>query len=89
MKKNKQNKKAFDESFDQGEVEIDFSSGFVTEGLGKTIKLPPLDIPSWMHLEISRLAKRQGNNRSSVIRQLLYASLMRRKKSTQNDLGKS
>ena len=51
-KKNKQKKKDFDERFDAGEESIDFSSGVITEGLSKTFKLPPMDIPVWLSVEI-------------------------------------
>jgi len=70
-KKNKQNLKEFDKSFDNGKKEIDFSKGIVSEGLSKVVKLPPIDIPSWLAIEIEKLAKRQGNSRAAIIRQLL------------------
>ena len=71
MKKNRQKLKEFDEAFDNGEVEIDFSKGIVNQGLSKFVKLPPIDIPSWLALEIEKIAKLQGNTRAAVIRQLL------------------
>ena len=77
-KKNKQNHEAFDEAFDRGELPIDFSSGVVTEGLSKVVKIPPLAIPSWMALEIDNIAKLQGNSRAAVIRQLLQESIARK-----------
>lgn len=71
MKKNRQKLKEFDEAFDKGKVEVDFSKGIVNEGLSKVVKLPPIDIPSWLALEIEKIAKLQGNTRAAVIRQLL------------------
>lgn len=79
-KKDKQKKKDFDQRFDKGEAIIDFSSGRVTEGLSKVVKLSPLDIPSWVGLEIERIAQFQANSKSSVIRQLLVEAIENRKK---------
>jgi hypothetical protein len=45
-KKIKSRKKGFDQKFDAGETVVDFSKGVVTPGLSKTIKLPPLDVPT-------------------------------------------
>lgn len=77
--KSKQKKKGFDERFDAGEESIDFSSGVLTEGLSKTIKLPPMDVPAWLALEIERLAQFQANSKSSVVRQLLVEAIESRK----------
>lgn len=79
-KRDKQKKKGFDEKFDEGEVSINFSSGVMTEGLSKTMKLPPMDIPAWLALEIDRMAQFQANSRASVIRQLLVEALEARKR---------
>lgn len=79
-KRDKQKKKGFDEKFDEGEVSINFSSGVLTEGLSKTMKLPPMDIPAWLALEIDRMAQFQANSRASVIRQLLVEALEARKR---------
>ncbi|OGQ06943.1 MAG: hypothetical protein A3G32_07030 [Deltaproteobacteria bacterium RIFCSPLOWO2_12_FULL_40_28] len=49
--KNKLKKKGFDERFDQGEETIDFSSGIITHGLSKTIKLPPMDVSASLILK--------------------------------------
>ena len=70
-KKNRPKAKGFDSEFDAGNVSIDFSTGLVTKGLSEFVKLPPIDIPSQVALEIEKLAKRQGNSRAAVIRQLL------------------
>lgn len=78
-KKSKQKKKDFDESFDAGEETIDFSSGTRTEGLSKTTKLPPMDVPAWLAVEIERLAQFQANSKASVIRQLLVEAIEARK----------
>ncbi len=79
-KKNKQEKKGFDERFDAGEEAIDFSNGIVTEGMSKTIKLPPMDVPTWMVMEIERLAQFQANSKASIIRQLLVEGIESRKR---------
>lgn len=79
-KKDKQGKKDFDERFDKGEVNVDFSSGVVTEGLSKTMKLPPMDLPTWLAVEIERLAQFQANSKASVVRQLLVEALEARKR---------
>lgn len=79
-KKDRQKKKGFDEKFDEGEVSINFSSGVMTEGLSKTMKLPPMDVPAWLALEIERMAQFQANSRASVIRQLLVEALEARKR---------
>ncbi len=71
--------KNFDEQFDDGEVTIDFSSGVVTEGLSKTIKLPPMDVPAWLAVEIEHLARFQANSKASVVRQLLVEAIEARK----------
>lgn len=78
-KKHKPGSKGFDERFDAGEAVIDFSSGTVTEGLSKAVKLPPLDIPTWLATEIERLARFQANSKASVIRQLLVEAIEARK----------
>ncbi len=77
-KKNKLKKKGFDERFDEGREVIDFSGGHVTRGLSKTIKLPPLDVPAWIAMEIERLAQFQANSKASVVRQLLVEAVERR-----------
>ncbi|HLG19092.1 MAG TPA: hypothetical protein VI895_04655 [Bdellovibrionota bacterium] len=74
-KRDKQDLEDFDQAFERGEVSIDFSKGLVTEGLSKMVKLPPIDIPSWLAVEIEKISKLQGNSRSSVIRQLLSAAV--------------
>lgn len=79
-KKDRQKKKGFDEKFDEGEVSINFSSGVMTEGLGKTMKLPPMDVPAWLVLEIERMAQFQANSKASVIRQLLVEAIEARKR---------
>ncbi|GEM_PF-2231503 len=73
--KSKQKPKGFDERFDQGKETIDFSGGIVTEGLSKTIKLPPMDVPAWLAVEIERLAQFQANSKASIIRQLLVEAV--------------
>ena len=79
-KKAKQKQKGFDERFDNGEAIINFSSGVITEGLGKTMKLPPMDVPTWLAMEIEHLAAFQANSKASVIRQLLVEALEARKR---------
>ena len=74
-KRNKQNSKDFDEKFDKGKVTIDFSKGIPNEGLSKFVKLPPIDIPSWLAMEIQKLARLQGNSRAAIIRQLLTSAI--------------
>lgn len=70
-KKSRQKTKGFDERFDAGEETIDFSSGRVTKGLSKTMKLPPMDVPAWLAVAIEHLAQFQANSKSAVVRQLL------------------
>ena len=79
-KKTKPKKKGFDEQFDAGETVVDFSSGTVTEGLSKAMKLPPMDIPAWLAVEIERLAQFQANSKASVVRQLLVEAIEARKR---------
>ena len=79
-KQNKQKQKDFDDRFDDGEQSIDFSSGVVTDGLGTTMKLPPMDVPAWLALEIERLARFQANSKSSIVRQLLVEALESRRR---------
>ncbi len=79
-KKNKQKKKGFDESFEASEQSIDFSKGILTEGLSKTIKFPPMDLPAWLAAEIEKLAVFQANSKASVIRQLLVEALEARRR---------
>lgn len=79
-RKNKPKQKDFDEKFDGGEATIDFSSGVVTEGLSKTMKLPPMDVPAWLAVEIEHLAQFQANSKASVIRQLLVEAIEARKR---------
>lgn len=79
-KKSKLEKKDFDQRFDDGEEVIDISSGLLTEGLGKTIKLPPMDIPTWLAIEIERLSRFQANSKASVVRQLLVEAIEARKR---------
>jgi hypothetical protein len=74
-KKEKQKQEDFDRDFDAGKVTVDFSGAISTPGLSKMVKLPPIDIPAWLAMEIEKLAKLQGNSRSSVIRQLLSTAL--------------
>lgn len=78
-KKNRLKKRGFDERFDAGEESVDFSSGVVTEGLSKTIKLPPMDVPAWLGAEIEHLAQFQANSKASVVRQLLVEAVEARK----------
>ena len=75
QKRSKPKRRDFDQAFDEGSVEIDFSTGTITEGLSSTVKLPPTDIPAWLSMEIDRLAKFQANSRASVIRQLLVEAV--------------
>lgn len=70
-KKAKRREEDFDRDFDAGKVSVDFAGAIATPGLSKMVKLPPIDIPAWLAMEIEKLAKLQGNSRSSVIRQLL------------------
>ncbi len=44
--------------------------------------LPPIDIPSWLALEIEKIAKLQGNTRSAVIRQLLTMAVEEKRKAS-------
>lgn len=77
--KNKPKKKGFDERFDAGQESIDFSSGILTEGLSKTMKLPPMDVPTWLAIEIEHLAQFQANSKASIIRQLLVEAIESRR----------
>lgn len=79
-KKNKLNLKDFDRAFDDGKVAIDFKGGILTEGLGKVVKLPPLNIPAWLALEIETLAKLQANSKASIVRQLLVEGIHAKRK---------
>lgn len=79
-RKSKQEKKGFDKGFDAGDVSVDFSQGVVTEGLSKTIKFPPMDVPAWLAAEIERLAQFQANSKASVVRQLLVEAIEARKR---------
>ena len=79
-RKNRQKKKDFDERLDEGSEAVDFSSGVVTEGLGKTMKLPPMDLPAWLAMEIEHLAQFQANSKASVVRQLLVEAIEARKR---------
>jgi hypothetical protein len=79
-KQNRPKKKGFDEKFEGAEEAIDFSKGVVTQGLSKTIKFPPMDLPAWLAAEIERLAAFQANSKASVIRQLLVEALEARKR---------
>ena len=79
-KKEKQKHEEFDREFDNGKVSVDFSGAIATPGLSKMVKLPPIDIPAWLAMEIEKLAKLQGNSRSSVIRQLLSTAVGERLK---------
>ena len=74
-KKEQQKSRDFDRDFDQGKVSIDFSQGVVTQGLSKMVKLPPMEIPSWLAIEIEKISKHQGNSRAAVIRQLLATAV--------------
>ena len=79
-KKSRLEKRDFDQRFDEGEEVINFSSGTMTEGLGKVLKLPPMDAPAWLVLEIERLAQFQANSKASVIRQLLVEAIEARQR---------
>lgn len=79
-KKTKPKKKGFDALFDAGKAAIDFSTGVVTKGLSKTVKLPPLDVPGWLGLMIDRIAEFQANSRASVVRQLLVEAIESRRR---------
>lgn len=79
-KKSKPKKKGFDELFDSGKEAVDFSHGVMTQGLGKTVKLPPMDLPGWLGLLIDRIAEFQANSRASVIRQLLVEAIENRRR---------
>ena len=74
-KSDKRRPKDFDRQFDEGRETIDFSAGVITTGLSQVVKLPPLNIPSWLALEIARLAKIQANSKASVVRQLLVEAI--------------
>ncbi len=74
-KKEKQKQEDFDRDFEAGKVSIDFAGAIATPGLSKMVKLPPIDIPAWLAMEIEKLARLQGNSRSSVIRQLLTVAV--------------
>lgn len=78
-KQKQKDSKDFDERFDNGEEAINVSSGIVTEGLSKTIKLPPMDVPAWLAVEIEHLAQFQANSKASVVRQLLVEAIQARK----------
>jgi hypothetical protein len=80
-KKSSPKKRGFDEQFDAGEVDIDFSKGVRTEGLGKVVRLPPMTIPVWLAAEIESLSQLQANSKASVIRQLLVEAIEAKKKS--------
>lgn len=81
-KKNRQKKKAFDEEFDAGKRAVDFSKGVLTSGLSKVVKFPPMNVPAWLALEIGKMAKRQANSKSAVVRQLLVEAIEARKKAS-------
>ena len=74
-KKSRQKSKDFDNDFDDGNILIDFSQSVKTEGLSKVIKLAPLTIPTWLNLELEKIAQMQANPKSAVIRQLLVEAL--------------
>ena len=74
-KKNRQKIEDFDKVFDEGKAKIDFAGGVLTEGLSKVVKLPPMDIPLWLSLEIEAISKIQANSRASVVRQLLVEAI--------------
>jgi len=78
-KKNRQGIKDFDKAFDNAGVGIDFEGGILTEGLSKVVKLPPMNIPAWLALEIERISKVQANSKASVIRQLLVEAIQAKK----------
>ena len=78
-KQKQKDSKSFDERFDEGEETVDFSSGVMTEGLSKTIKLPPMDVPAWLGAEIEHLARFQANSKASVVRQLLVEAMEARR----------
>ncbi|MBI2027002.1 MAG: hypothetical protein HYS98_04265 [Deltaproteobacteria bacterium] len=80
MKKSKHKSLDFDQAFDQGNIEIDFSESIRTGGVSKIIKLPPITIPVWLALEIDKLSKLQANSRAAIIRQLLVQAIQARHK---------
>lgn len=80
MKKSAKRKhKDFDEQFDAGTATVDFSTAIPTEGLSKTMKFPPMDLPMWLAAEIEQLARFQANSKASVIRQLLVEAVEARR----------
>jgi len=79
-KKTKQGEKGFDERFDTGKAVVDFSSGTVTQGLSKTIKLPPLIVPAWVAAIIEHRAQLEANSKASIVRQLLVEGIEARKR---------
>lgn len=48
-------KQGFDERFNSGDEDIDFSKAVRTEGLSKVVKLPPITIPTWLAAEIESI----------------------------------
>jgi len=80
-KKSTPKRQGFDEQFDEGQAEIDFSKGMRTDGLSKVVKLPPITIPVWLAAEIESLSQIQANSKASVIRQLLVEAIEAKKKS--------
>lgn len=80
MKKKWQKIKDFDKAFDDGKTEVDFSEGTLSEGMSKSAKIPPFNIPSWLNMEIEFLSQKQANSKASVIRQLLVEAVETKKK---------
>jgi len=80
MKRSRQKIEDFDRDFDEGKVAVDFSSGILTHGLSQVVKLPPLNIPAWLALEIEKLSKIQANSKASVVRQLLVEAVEAKRK---------
>lgn len=79
-KKNKQKIKDFDEAFDKGKAQINFKDGTLTDGLSQVVKVPPMNIPAWLALEIENISKEQANSKASVIRQLLVEAIQAKRK---------
>ena len=72
--------KDFDSDFDEGKLVVDFDGAIKTEGLSNVVKLPPMDIPLWIAIEIEAQAKLQANSKASVVRQFLVEAIRAREK---------
>lgn len=72
-KKTYQKIEDFDRSFDEGKVEINFSKAKKAHGMNKVKmkKVAPFEIPQSVAKKIDEIARKQGNSRSAVIRQIL------------------